>query len=96
MAWPYHRDEPLKAERVNLVTSQRLTNNPDGDLSWPLQQGESQQLELDRKRSSRLEVGNPWVMELLETSLILQTVELRLDIGVLKMPLELTSNNINH
>ncbi|WP_193742265.1 hypothetical protein [Prochlorococcus sp. MIT 0702] len=59
---------------MNPVTSQRLTNNPDGDLSWPLQQDESQQLGLDRKRSSRLEVGNPWVMELLETCLILQTV----------------------
>ena len=87
MAWPYHRDEPLKAERVNPVTSQRLTNNPDGDLSWPLQQGDPQQLDLDRKRSSRLEVGNPWVMELLETSLILQTVQLRLGFGVLKRPL---------
>ena len=96
MAWPYHRDEPLKAKRVNPVTSQRLTNNPDGDLSWPLQQGDSQQLDLDRKRSSRLEVGNPSVMELLETSLILQTVQLRLGFGVLKMPLERPSNNINH
>ncbi|KZR62682.1 MULTISPECIES: DUF3153 domain-containing protein [Prochlorococcus] len=96
MAWPYHRDEPLKAKRVNPVTSQRLTNNPDGDLSWPLQQGDPQQLDLDRKRSSRLEVGNPWVMELLKTSLILQNVQLRLGFGVLKMPLERTSNNINH
>ncbi|RZO52015.1 MAG: hypothetical protein EVA79_02235 [Prochlorococcus sp. MED-G132] len=95
MAWPYHRDEPLKAKRVNPVTSQRLTNNPDGDLSWPLQQGDSQQLDLDRKCSSRLEVGNPWGMELLETSLILQTVQLRLGFGLLKMPLERTSNNIN-
>jgi len=35
-------------------------------------------------------------MALLETSLIRQTVQLRLGFGVLKMPLELTSNNINH
>jgi len=34
-------------------------------------------------------------MELLETRLILQTVQLRLGFGVLKMPLERTSNNIN-
>jgi len=34
-------------------------------------------------------------MELLETSLILQTVQLRLGFGVLKMPLKRTSNNIN-
>ena len=95
MAWAYHRDEPLNAKRVNPVTSQRLTNNPDRDMSWPLQQGDSQQLDLDRKCSSRLEVGNPWGMELLETSLILQTVQLRLGFGVLKMPLERTSNNIN-
>ena len=87
MAWPYHRDEPLKAKRVNPVTSQSLTNNPDGDLSWPLQQGDPQQLDLDRKRSSRLEVGNPWVMELLKTSLILQNVQLRLGFGVLQRPL---------
>ena len=96
MAWPYHRDKPLKAKRVNPVTSQRLTNNPDGHLSWPLQQGDPQQLDLDRKRSSRLEVGNPWVMELLKTSLILQNVQRILGFGVLKMPLERTSNNINH
>ncbi|KZR63027.1 hypothetical protein [Prochlorococcus sp. MIT 1306] len=95
MAWAYHRDEPLNAKRVNPLTSQRLTNNPDGDLSWPLQQGDSQQLDLDHKCSSRLEVGNPSGMELLETSLILQTVQLRLGFGVLKMPLERTSNNIN-
>ena len=96
MAWPYHRDEPLKAKRVNPVTSQRLTNNPDGHLSWPLQQGDPQQLDLDRKRSNRLELGNPWLMELLKTSLILQNVQRRLGFGVLKMPLERTSNNINH
>ena len=96
MAWPYPRDELLKAKRVNPVTSQRLTNNLDGDLSWPLQQSDSQQLDLDRKCSSRLEVGNPWGMELLETSLILQNVQLRLGFGVLKMPVERTSNNIYH
>ena len=95
MAWPYHRDEPLKAKRVNPVTRQRLTNKPDGDLGWPLQQGDSQQLDLDRKCSSRLEIGNPWGMELLETSLILQSVQLRLGFGGLKMPRERTSNNIN-
>ena len=57
-------------QRVNPVASQTITNNPYGELTWPLQQGDSQQLDLDRQHSGRLALVTPSLMARLETSLL--------------------------